>query len=405
MKKTLPRDCPICFSAQKEKIFRQQFSQYSSGSLMSGYDVVICQNCGGVFADDLPQQDVFDRYYAGMSKYENPMQYGALNTTEIAKFKKVVDLIEPFMKTNDRILDVGCATGGLLAELKKRGFINVTGADPSVSCAETARQLYDIEVNVTTINGLSEWSEMKGKFDFIIMTGVMEHVREVNDSLIQIFPLLSENGKLCIGCPDASRFGNFKSASYQFFSMEHVNFFSPQSMNSLMRRLGFVEVSAQRTLSNISAQFVEPIFLSIFAKKDFMNDSEMASLDYPFYNETVTAVKQYIQSSTFEEVRLSNVMREIAKNQTPVAVWGVGTHTLRLLETSDLSKVNIVGFIDSNPNYAGKTLYNIPIKSPQDWTDGQVSILISSPTAENEIRELINELKWPNTIICLYDIE
>ncbi len=39
----------------------------------------------------------------------------------------------PEIKFRDRILDVGCGNGSLLAQLLKIGFTNLTGVDPFIN--------------------------------------------------------------------------------------------------------------------------------------------------------------------------------------------------------------------------------------------------------------------------------
>ena len=90
-------------------------------------------------------------------------------------------------------------------------------------------------------------------------------------------------------------------------------------------------------------------------------------------------------------------------SQVPLIVWAVGTHTLRLLKTSTLSKANIVAFVDSNKNYQGKTLKGHPILAPEEARGINAEILISSQVAEGDIRDsLVNSLKWTGRIHTLY---
>jgi FlaA1/EpsC-like NDP-sugar epimerase len=87
-----------------------------------------------------------------------------------------------------------------------------------------------------------------------------------------------------------------------------------------------------------------------------------------------------------------------------LAVWGAGTHTLRLLETSKLGRAHIVAFIDSNPRYQGKQLRGIPIVTPREFQSADATILISSQVAESEIKAQIrNQLGWTHPTICFYE--
>ena len=54
--------------------------------------------------------------------------------------------------------------------------------------------------------------------------------------------------------------------------------------------------------------------------------------------------------------RIRQTIDEILARDEAIFVWGVGTHTLRLLSTSRLKDAKIAAFVDSNPRYQGKTL-------------------------------------------------
>jgi len=64
-------------------------------------------------------------------------------------------------------------------------------------------------------------------------------------------------------------------------------------------------------------------------------------------------------------------------NAGTAPVWGAGTHTLRLLETSMLAQANILAFIDSNVRYHGKRLRGIEILSPEQAFTPDATVLIS----------------------------
>ena len=67
---SLKRPCPICSNSQRELLFCQRFESIKDVSLIDGYEVVVCRNCGLVFADGIPSKEVFNRYYLEASKYE-----------------------------------------------------------------------------------------------------------------------------------------------------------------------------------------------------------------------------------------------------------------------------------------------------------------------------------------------
>jgi FlaA1/EpsC-like NDP-sugar epimerase len=120
--------------------------------------------------------------------------------------------------------------------------------------------------------------------------------------------------------------------------------------------------------------------------------------------ETEPALLKYLESSRRLEEEIQQKIARLAESQIPLAVWGAGTHTLRLLETSKLGSARIVAFIDSNARYQGKQLRGIPIVAPEEFQNADATILISSQVAESEIKAQIqNQLGWTHPVICFYE--
>jgi SAM-dependent methyltransferase len=388
------RACPVCLGLESKLLFRQTFAAYSEQGLMEGYDVVVCRKCGGGFADGIPGQEIFDRYYRDMSKYAQPQTDGRINATDAGRFRQIVDLVSAHVPPDRGIADIGCATGGLLAEFKRRGYQNLTGFDPSIDCAETARRLYEIEVKPSTIKNLREITD---RFDVVILTGVLEHLADVDSSLESLNPLLKPGGQIYFEVPDASSYDQWFSAPFQFFSMEHVNFFSPKSLSNLLARHGFECVFVQRVKRFLGPTAIEPAVAGLFRRTEGKADSS-------FDDETEPALRRYIEISRRMESRIHEIIAGLAARQVPLAVWGTGTHTLRLLKTSALPQARLVAFLDSNPAYQGKQLHGVPILSPDQFDRKDAAILISSHVAEREIKEQIRNVRhWPNEVICLYE--
>lgn len=391
------RECPICKSENNKLLFRQKFSALSDGSLLAGYDVTVCQNCGFGFANNIPEQSIFDTYYENMSKYEYQDSGGKESEFDLIRFRGYVDIIQPFLpSTQASILDVGCATGRLLSLFKESGYENVKGLDPSPICSEVASKLYGIIVQTGSLGDLDI---NQNPFSCIILSAVLEHIRDLDRTLSKLYNMLSINGMIFIDVPDGSRFSEYIDAPFQQFSTEHINFFSPISLSNLMKRFGFVEVVSQQEAYPQSTNTVSPSVAAIYKKAE--------NIDFePFVRDIVTEIDliKYIQQSQKIEDRIHRIINEIVDRGNSILVWGTGTHTLRLMETSRLPEAKISAFIDSNHRYQGKNLFNIPIISPSELSDRQEPILISSRVFQNEIVEQIQDkLKCTNQLILLYE--
>lgn len=363
---------------------------------MNGFNLSLCSRCGAAYADDIPPQSVFDRYYAEMSKYERSQGGGELNEVDAERYRQAADMISHRLNVADSIVDIGCATGALLAEFKRRGFQNLLGIDPSSACAAIGQRLYGIPIRTMPGSRLDEITE---RFDLAILTGVLEHLRDTDDSLRRVLRLLKPGGQIYIEVPDATRYSEWFSAPYQFFSMEHVNYFSPVSLSNFMLRLGLQEVFVERVPRWLGPAAAEPAIAGLFRLNPM---ASAAAIEFDF--ETGPAVQSYISFSAALEYKIHAVIDDLVKAQIPLVIWGAGTHTLRLLETSALPKANLLSVIDSNSSYQGKNLNGIPIIAPSEWRDRSATILISSHVAEQEIKNhILNVLKWPNPVVCLYE--
>lgn len=390
------RSCAICGSARKLSIFKQAFSSMSSGSLLTGYDVVTCADCGFCFADGIPKQEVFDEYYAKMSKYEHQDSGGHESTYDLMRFWQMAKFIEPLLPGSDtRILEVGCATGGLLALLKNHGFTHVMGIDPSPSCAATAERLYRIHVTPAKISAIPFAA---GTADFIVLAGVLEHIRNLASSLDELVRLLSPTGQLYICVPDASRFAQGEDAPFQEFSVEHINFFGPASLMNLMHSRGLLELACRQEMMEVNFRTTTPVIHIAFQASTVQTPLVVDS-------ETASGLHAYVAQSQKEDSRIHQIISAIAANGESVLVWGTGMHTLRLMQTSQLKNTKIVAFIDSNPHYQGKNINDIPIIAPSHVCDHTEPIVISSRVYQEEIaHEICEDLKLPNRLIRLYDM-
>ena len=70
-----------------------------------------------------PDQAAFDRYYRDMSKYEYAQRGGAESEYDSRRLAVIADIVAPHLPSPTcAILDVGCASGRLLANIRDRGF-------------------------------------------------------------------------------------------------------------------------------------------------------------------------------------------------------------------------------------------------------------------------------------------
>ena len=389
------RPCPVCAQTGFRILFQQRFASLSAVSFLSGYTVVVCERCGAGFADGIPPQAVFDAYYRDLSKYEYSNRGGKESLADEQRFDDITRTLADAIPSADaRILELGCATGGLLARLRNAGFPKVQGLDPSPGCAQAAWELYQIPVFASS---LFDVPAEPGSYDFIILVGVLEHVEDLRLALQKLKTLLAPGGRVYAEVPDGSRMAGRPDAPYQEFSVEHINFFSTSSLTNLLELNGFKTVKHGQVIRQQNENTTCPAAFGIYERAD--QHAGRLQRD----EETEPGLRRYIQESAAGDATIRQIIEERAKGKR-ILVWGTGSHTQRLLAAGAFKDVVIGAFVDSNPKYQGQQLQGAPVLQPQELAGHSEPILISSRGFQREIHDQIRQqLKLSNEIIQLYE--
>jgi len=389
---TFSRHCAVCGSPRKRELFRQEFSGLSSESLLYGYFVVACSDCGFAYADQLPEQKAFDAYYRNMSKYEQQHSRGD-GAADLMRCQSTVEALTPFLTDlNTRILDIGCATGRILGLLKERGYLNVLGIDPSETCVRLAQELYGVKVLPYALSDMPDWRE---NFDVVLLVAVIEHFQHLHWLVERVGAILAPQGLLLVEHPDVRRFTPQANGPFQEFSTEHINFFSARSLQNLVQQHGFEALhSFQEDRPSVEG-VLEPSSTSIFRKTGVKQEPVRDT-------ETEPALRAYIAQCQGIEAHIRTTIDRLVDTETPLIVWGAGTHTQRLMVTSRLPSAKITAFIDSNPRYQGKQINGISIVSPERLREMKEAILISSRVWQRDIAKQIRTSGYDNELILLY---
>lgn len=138
------------------------------------------------------------------------------------------------------ILDVGCGTGRLVKFLQKNGF-QAVGVDNSKKAVKKARALN----NLKTISfGSADKLHFKDQsFDLITSISVIEHLtpNQAKEFIIETRRILKPGGFLFLVTPNYATPLRIISGKNWFAYKDptHINFYSPASLTSLLRKNGF----------------------------------------------------------------------------------------------------------------------------------------------------------------------
>jgi hypothetical protein len=233
------------------------------------------------------------------------------------------------------------------------------------------------------------------------MVEVLEHVCDLRCTLDRVRGLLMPGGTLFLEVPDATAFADSPDAPFQEFSIEHINYFSPASLTNLLASCGFLRIQCEQTPVEVTPGRKSTILRAAFRLRSD-GDHEKVVRDV----ETEPRLRAYIEQSLAVERRIHEVTAGLADRGESVIVWGVGTHTQRLLATSRLADAPISAFVDSNPRYQGQVLRGVPVVAPSELLGRPDPILVSSRVCQSAIVHQIREtLLLPNEVITLYVLD
>lgn len=132
------------------------------------------------------------------------------------------ELVKKEIKEKSKILDVGCGTGRDAFYLANNGHI-VTALDPSDEMLKFAKKNNNHENIEYVKSSLPNLENIKGKFDFILISAVWMHLdtEEQKKSLKNLKKKLNKNAKILI----LVRHGKFSDGrtSYDFIDEKNFN--------------------------------------------------------------------------------------------------------------------------------------------------------------------------------------
>ncbi len=374
----------------------QKFILADDHPLRDGYDVVCCGRCGFCFADTAATQRDYDEFYANFSKYaDNKTSTGGGGTpTDLERVRETVaEIAKAKSDRGARIVDIGCANGGMLREFSALGFTRLCGIDPSPACAEQTRRASGAE---GFAGSLFDMPGEAGTFDGVILSHVLEHVRDLRPALTGLRRFMNPGAWLYVETPDATRYKDYLTSPFQDFNTEHINHFSLVSMANLLGQCGFAP-SSQGRKTILSAPKMPYPALFVFA--GLARDQSPAAIAKD--EELKTALQAYIVASRRSMDAIETQLQAAIGGHPRLIVWGTGQLTMKLLAETSLARANIVAFTDSNPANQGKLLRGVPVVAPQSLAAGDVPILVASTINAEAILAGIRQLNLPNPVIRL----
>jgi 2-polyprenyl-3-methyl-5-hydroxy-6-metoxy-1,4-benzoquinol methylase len=221
----------------------------------ASFPLVACRDCGMRFLRVQPAGETLERMYSA-EYFRTDFRCGRSDTHSFddAAFRAenagLLDRFEAYRGAG-RLLEVGCASGGLLRQAAERGW-SATGVELSADAVAHARSL-----GVAVHQGaLADAPLAEGAFDLVFMGDVLEHVPDCRADAARVAQLLAPGGHFFLRGPITTNslarrlamalYGMAGRAIVLREPPYHLWEFTPRPLATLMKAVGLEVVVAEQ---------------------------------------------------------------------------------------------------------------------------------------------------------------
>lgn len=159
----------------------------------------------------------------------------------------IADRAQRLLAPGGRVLDVGCASGGLLALLRPRAG-HLAGLELSPTAARAAAQIGD-----QVVCGALESPDLpfeRSSFDLVVLADVLEHLPDPAAGLARAVGWCRPGGAILVSVPNVAHWharltllrGRWPQAASGTFDAGHLRWFTRDSLRALLTGAGLRDV-------------------------------------------------------------------------------------------------------------------------------------------------------------------
>lgn len=225
--------CPVCSGKQFSSLFMAR--DYITDLF---FNVARCAACRLVQVHPRPASDELGRFYPELYYGDQPFFYERVDAS--SRFRQVSRQV----KAGDRVLDVGCGRGLVLAKLRERGCA-VVGTELSAHSSKYAREQLGLEI---LQKNLGDCAFPDNAFDCITLFHSLEHLPDPLDELRELHRIVKPGGRILVEVP---RFDSFYSKIFRdkWFHLDvprHLYHFEDDTLMPLLEKGGFEVIEVKK---------------------------------------------------------------------------------------------------------------------------------------------------------------
>lgn len=342
-----------------------------------GVDMACCPHCGLVQLDLKPKlKNLLKKLYT--SEQSTP---AAVPSETGWGNRRVKEFFEhfPLAQVPESVLEVGCYDGYMLTKFLELGTRTALGVEP----ADIPPVTYPgLEVK----RGFFDASLIgDNKFDLVYNLAVMEHIDDLNGFINTMFKATKEGGQVAIVVPNGEI--GLRQGDLCLFLHEHLNYFTPYTLEYALRWHGFSEVLIHHSYSALYATAVRPVSSAKEGKTTRYSKSK---------GDLAEMYLEKIQNHIDWFKKQLEYIRKYKKNPR-VALYGVNHSVMNLCHWGMINDGKFLLF-DSDPAKWGKQPCGLSTKvhSPDQISEYNVTDIFVIPfSAQHEIYDLLKQKEIP----------
>lgn len=198
----------------------------------------------------------------------------------ISEGKSTLGIAYKNIKDNEKVLEIGCATGYWGKYVKKNKNIELIGLDYSAEqlCEAEETKAYDKLIHYD-LNNLDDTLEKYFKyFDKIVILDVLEHLYNPAQVIVWCSNLLKDNGQFIISIPNVSHKSiihqlinnRFDYTEFGLLDKTHIRFFTIDTFSELINKCNLKIQNIQR-IKNKGSKYSKKVPWLIKKYIDFNN--------------------------------------------------------------------------------------------------------------------------------------
>lgn len=229
------------------------------------YRVEECEECGLMRLNPQPSnEDLANIYHAnyfiGAHSAEGQSQVSALKSQTADQY---LNSLETYVQAplQGSLLEIGCGSGDFLVRAAARG-LSVTGVEYSEHAAKTAADKLSASGGKVICGEISTLCASSERYDYIVFSDVLEHVRDPRLFLQSVHGLLKNEGIIMVVVPSLDSFSaRLMKNKWVEFKPEHLWYFSTATLKRLLYTEGFQKQRVSKAKKILSFDYIAEHFL------------------------------------------------------------------------------------------------------------------------------------------------